>query len=88
MITFMQPRTIEIICSNGVIGYPFELPDGHWEIRYCTLPFRGDERQELPEILRGAFGSAEEACRFICGHYRTTVRAFRMWPLPVPACMA
>jgi hypothetical protein len=80
MITPTQPRTIEVECSNGVTGYFFECPDGHWETRYCTRPFRGGERKELPENLRGAFRSADEAKGSLARHYKTALCSSRQYP--------
>jgi len=68
-----QLETQEVEFEDGMTGYVYERPNGHWEIRYCSRLFRGRPRQELPESLRGEFQSDKEARRLIAAHYDTKV---------------
>ncbi len=70
-------ETQEVEFEDGMTGYVFERPNGHWEIRYCSRLFRGRPRQELPVALRGEFQSDKDAIRLIAAHYNTKVRPVR-----------
>jgi hypothetical protein len=74
MVTPTQPRTEEVLCRNGVVGYIFEDHANRWEIRYCTRVIRGVRRQELPEsLLEVRFDSAADARQAIARRYGTTI---------------
>jgi hypothetical protein len=69
----LRNRVLEVTCSNGVTGYTYECPDGHWEIRFCERVVRGFRRREWPESVCGTFNTAKEAVLAIARQYGTTI---------------
>lgn len=71
-------RNLEVRFVNGVTGYAFECPDGHWEIRYCDRPCRGEVTQDFA-LCNRSYSSATDAMQAVAEHYNTKVwfRCFR-----------